>query len=170
MQRPQPTHLLWSMEAFRSVIVIALWAQFLRQAPQPTQRSCTTWGLPALCISILPARNRSPCRCFSGCRRNRAFMSFEMGQGNKDIGVHDGPADLGFLDIVSIDGHQGLVGAFQAVGDDDMTAGGKGIVAVFIGGVQMIQGVLAAADVQGMQSVKKTRPPWALIKSTKTLE
>lgn len=33
IQRPQPTHLFVSMEALRSVMVMALWAQFLWQEP-----------------------------------------------------------------------------------------------------------------------------------------
>src|SRR5574344_2986544 len=40
IQRPQPTHLLWSMNAFLSVIVIPSWAQILVHIPQPTQSPC----------------------------------------------------------------------------------------------------------------------------------
>ena len=39
MHRPQPTHLLWSMVALRSVTVTPLWAQIRVQAPQPTHLS-----------------------------------------------------------------------------------------------------------------------------------
>ena len=64
MHRPQPTHLLWSIEAFRSVMVMALWAQSFWQEPQPTHSCWFTWGLPELCISILPAREPHPMPMF----------------------------------------------------------------------------------------------------------
>ena len=52
------------MEAFLSVMVMALWAQSFWQEPQPTHFSWTTWGLPELCISILPAREPHPMPMF----------------------------------------------------------------------------------------------------------
>ena len=59
-QRPQPTHLLWSMDAFLSVIVIASWAQTFVHCPQPIHFLSDTRGFPALCISILPALEPQP--------------------------------------------------------------------------------------------------------------
>ena len=38
-------------------------------------------------------------------------MALEMGQGDEDIGIHDGASDLCFLYVVTIDGHQSLIGA-----------------------------------------------------------
>src|SRR5699024_12171365 len=63
-QRPQPTHTFVSMDAFLSAIVMAPWAQFFLQEPQPIQTSWFTKGLPALCISILPAREPPPMPMF----------------------------------------------------------------------------------------------------------
>lgn len=56
MQRPQPTHLSWSICAFFPGKEIAPCAQFLKHMPQLTQRLRSTNGLPAECISILPRR------------------------------------------------------------------------------------------------------------------
>ena len=53
--RPQPTHLSWSIVAFRSLITGAPWAQIRPQAPQPTHRDWSTLGFPSQCCSILPA-------------------------------------------------------------------------------------------------------------------
>ena len=64
IHRPQPTHLSWSMAAFRSVMTGAPWAQILRHWPQPTHSFCSTWGFPALCCSILPARLPQPMPMF----------------------------------------------------------------------------------------------------------
>ena len=60
MQRPQPTHLPWSLCALPALIEIALCAQFLAQRPQPMHLSSSMSGLPSLCISILPARDPEP--------------------------------------------------------------------------------------------------------------
>ena len=64
MQRPQPTHLLWSMLALPSVKEMASWAQFLAQTWQPRQSLGSTVGLPALCCSILPRRLPQPMPMF----------------------------------------------------------------------------------------------------------
>ena len=56
MHLPQPTHLSRSMAHLPSVMTGAPWAQFLMQRPQPMQSAVRTKGLPAECISILPAR------------------------------------------------------------------------------------------------------------------
>lgn len=64
MQRPQPTHLSWSMTALPSVMIGAPWAQIFRHWPQPMHSFCFTWGLPALCCSILPARLPQPMPIF----------------------------------------------------------------------------------------------------------
>ena len=68
----------------------------------------------------------------------------------REIGVHDGLADLGLLHKGKVDGNEGLVGALDAVGDDDVRAGLQRREAVEVGGVHMIEGVLPAADVEGV--------------------
>ncbi|CDA62161.1 unknown [Clostridium sp. CAG:169] len=77
-------------------------------------------------------------------------MTFKMVEGDDDVGIHDRTSDFGFLHIFPVDRHQCFVGALQAVGNDDMAAGGKGIVAVFISAVQMVQCIFAASDIQGV--------------------
>ena len=46
--------------------------------------------------------------------------------------------------------HLHLIGAAQAVGDDDLTAGGHGPEAVQLGAGQVLEGVLSAARIQGV--------------------
>ena len=74
MQRPQPTHLLWSMLATWTSRTLplanscswvwsnekALWAQIFSHWRHPMHLFCETLGLPAACCSILPAREPPP--------------------------------------------------------------------------------------------------------------
>ena len=79
----------------------------------------------------------------------RLLMALEVVQGNKDVRVHDRAADLRILDIFAAhDRDLDLVGALEAVGDDDLTSGGQRGEAVFHCGVEMLQRVLSAADVE----------------------
>ena len=78
-----------------------------------------------------------------------ALVPLEVRQRDEHVGVHDGAADLGFLHIgAALHGDQGLVGALQAVGDDDVAAGGKGRKTVGVGRVDVVQRVLAPAHIQ----------------------
>ena len=77
------------------------------------------------------------------------LMALEVGQRNEHIRVHDGLSDLGFLDVfAALDRHISFVRAFQAVRNDDMAAGRERRKAVEIGGIQMIERILAPADIQ----------------------
>ena len=76
------------------------------------------------------------------------FMALEMAQRDDDVGIHDGLADLGFLYQREIDGDKRLIGAFEAVGNDHMAARLQRGEAVEIGGIHMVKGVLAAADIE----------------------
>ena len=64
MQRPQPTHLSWSMTAFFSLTVTPVCAQTFVQLEQPIHLSAETVGFPSLCISIFPAREPPPIPIF----------------------------------------------------------------------------------------------------------
>ncbi len=90
-------------------------------------------------------------------------VALKVAQGDEHIRVHKGPADLGLPDIFA-PGHGdiALVCALQAVGDDHLAAGGEGGKAVFIGGVQMLQGVLPAAHIKGVGVGQKGLAPQLL--------
>ena len=79
------------------------------------------------------------------------LMALEVVQGDDDVRIHDGPADLGGGAVFGV-GHRHLdvVGATQAVADDELAAGGHGTEAVLLSGSQVFQGVLAPAGVQGV--------------------
>ena len=70
------------------------------------------------------------------------LVALEVAQADEDVGVHDGAADLSGLAVFAVrHRHLHLIGAAQAVGDDDLTAGGHGPEAVQLGAGQMLEGV-----------------------------
>ena len=77
------------------------------------------------------------------------FVALEVGQGDEDVSIHNGAADLGGLAVFAVGhGHLKLIGTAQAIANDDLTAGGHGPEAVFLRAAQVLQRVLAAARVQ----------------------
>ena len=79
------------------------------------------------------------------------LVTLEVAQADEDVGVHDGAADLSGLAVFAVrHRHLHLIGAAQAVGDDDLTAGGHGPEAVQLGAGQVLEGVLSAARIQGI--------------------
>jgi hypothetical protein len=81
----------------------------------------------------------------------RGLVALEVGQADEHVRVHDGAADVGLLHELAVrHGHVHLVGAAQAVADEDLAAGGHGVEAVEVGAVHVLKGVFAAARVQGV--------------------
>ena len=79
------------------------------------------------------------------------LMPLEVGEGDEDIRVHDGPADLGLLHVfAACHGDGDLVVALEAVADEDVAAGGVGGEAVDVGGLDVVQGVLPSAHIEGV--------------------
>ena len=88
---------------------------------------------------------------FQGAAEAGLLVALEMGQGDEHVGVHHRPADLGLLHILAaLHGDVHLVIALEAVGNDDVAAGGIGGKTVDIGRFQVIQRVFAAAHIQGV--------------------
>ncbi len=77
------------------------------------------------------------------------LVPLEVRQGNENIRIHDGTADVGLGAIFAVpDRNRYIIGALQTVTDDHLTSGGDGIKAVDIGAVQMLRGIPAAAGVE----------------------
>ena len=53
------------------------------------------------------------------------FVALKVRQGNKDICIHDGAADLCFGHVISVDRNFYFIGSLQTVRDQYMTAGLK---------------------------------------------
>ena len=79
------------------------------------------------------------------------LMALKVAERDEHVGIHDGAADLGLLHQFAA--HYGdfhLVVALQAVGDDDLTAGGHRREAVEHGAVHVIQRILTTTHIQGI--------------------
>ena len=87
----------------------------------------------------------------NGTAEARGLVALEVGQADEDICIHDGAADLGRLAELAV-GHRHfhLIGAPQAVADEDLAARGHGPEAVQLGAGQVLQRILAAARVEGV--------------------
>ena len=78
-------------------------------------------------------------------------MPLEVGQGDEHVGVHDSAPDLRRLHVLAArHRHLHLVAALQAIGNNDLTAGGHGVETVEHGTVHVIQCVFPPAHVQGV--------------------
>ena len=76
-------------------------------------------------------------------------MTLEVGERDNDVGIHEGVANLGLLHVLAVfDRDQGLVRALEAVGDDDVAAGGIRGEAVLVRAIDMLKRVFAAAYVK----------------------
>ncbi len=79
------------------------------------------------------------------------LVALEVGQADKHIGVHNGPADFGLFHIfTACDRDLHVVGALEAVADEDGTAHRQRRKAVLPCALQMLQSVLPAAGVHGV--------------------
>ena len=126
------------------------------------------WFAAAVHFHLAGAGAAAHAQIFEGAAKSGGFMTFKMVEGDDDVGIHDRTSDFGFLHIFPVDRHQCFVGALQAVGNDDMAAGGKGIVAVFISAVQMVQCIFAASDIQGVAVGQERLATSSLTRSTMT--
>ena len=80
-----------------------------------------------------------------------SLMALEMREGDEIIGVHDGASDFGLLDVIAaLHRDERLVCALESVCDDDMAAGGEGVIPVHISGIEVVECVLASADIEGI--------------------
>ena len=76
-------------------------------------------------------------------------MTLKMGEADHDIGIHERLTDLGLMHVLAaLDRDERLVGALEAIGDDDLATRGIRGKAVLVGGVDVLERVFAATDVE----------------------
>ena len=79
------------------------------------------------------------------------FMSLEVIEGDDDIRVIQGTADISLFAVFTAgNGNGDVIGFLQAIADDDIAACGDAVEAVDFRVVQMIHGVLPAAGIEGI--------------------
>lgn len=84
-----------------------------------------------------------------GAAEASRLMALEVREADEDIGIHDGTADLGLLDVLAVlDRHLDIVRAAQAIADDDLAARRRRVEAVEVRAVHVLERVLAAARIE----------------------
>ena len=82
-------------------------------------------------------------------------MSFEMGQGDQDIRIHQRTADLCLFDILALHRNKYLIGTFQSVCDDNRAAGSIRSKSIHICSLQMIYRIFTASYIQRITICQK---------------
>ena len=84
-----------------------------------------------------------------GAAKARLLMTLKVGEADHDVGIHECLADLCLAHVLAaLDRDERLVGALEAVGDDDLAARGVRGKAVLVGGVDVLERIFAATDVE----------------------
>lgn len=84
-----------------------------------------------------------------GAAKAGLLMTLKVGEADRDVGIHERLANLGLMHVLAtLDRDERLVGTLEAVGDDDLAARGVRGKAVLVGGVDVLERVFAATDVE----------------------
>lgn len=84
-----------------------------------------------------------------GAAKAGLLMAFKVREADHDIGIHECPTDLGLAHVLAaLDRDECLVGTLEAVGDDDLATRGIRGKAVLIGGIDVLERVFTATDVE----------------------
>ena len=84
-----------------------------------------------------------------GAAKTGLLMALKVGEADHDIGVHERLTNLGLVYVLAVlDRDECLVGTLEAVGDDDLATRGIRGKAVLIGGIDVLERVFTATDVE----------------------
>ena len=84
-----------------------------------------------------------------GAAKAGLLMALKVGEADHDIGVHESLTDLGLAHVLAaLDRDERLVGALEAVGDDDLAARGIRGKTVLVGGIDVLERVFAATHIE----------------------
>ncbi len=99
-------------------------------------------------LGLAAGRSAAHAEVLERAAESRRLVTLEVRQRDQHVGIHDCAANLGVADVFAVDGHEHVVVALESVGDDGLASQAQGIKSVLIGDVQMIQRVLARADIE----------------------
>ncbi len=113
-------------------------------------------------LHLAPAASAAHAQVFHRAAKAGLLVSLEVAQGKNYVGLHNGLADFGGLNVLR-SGYRNLhiVVAPQAVADDNLTAGAQGREAVLKGGVQVLQSVLSPSGIEGVAVGEEGQAPHA---------
>ena len=84
-----------------------------------------------------------------GAAKAGLLMTLKVSKADHDVGIHERLADLGLVHVLAaLDWDECLVGALEAVGDDDLAARSVRGKAVLVGGVDVLERVFAATHIE----------------------
>ena len=102
-------------------------------------------------VALAGTRTASHTDVLDGTAEARHFMSLEVVEADEHIGIHHRTADLRLLYILAAHNrHFHLVGALQAVANQDRTSHGERSEAVLPSTIQVFEGVLSATRIEGV--------------------
>ena len=84
-----------------------------------------------------------------GAAKAGLLMALKVREADHDIGIHERLTDLGLAHVLAaLDRDERLVGALEAVGDDDLAARGIRGKTVLISGIDVLERVFAATHIE----------------------
>ena len=84
-----------------------------------------------------------------GAAKTGLLMALKVRKADHDVGVHECLADLGLAYVLAaLDRDERLVGTLEAVGDDNLATRGIRGKAILISGVDVLERVFAATDIE----------------------
>ena len=84
------------------------------------------------------------------------LMAFEVCKRNKDIGIHNGPADISFLAVFPVGNrHKDIISTAKTVTNDYLAACRNSIKAVHICTVHVLQGMFSASGIKRVAVCKE---------------
>ena len=100
-------------------------------------------------LHLAGAAAASHAQVLHGTAKASLLMTLKVREADHDIGIHERLTDLGLVHVLAaLDRNERLVGALEAVGDDDLAARGIRGKAVLIGGIDVLERVFAATDIE----------------------
>ena len=100
-------------------------------------------------LHLAGAAAASHAQILHGAAKTGLLMALKVGEADHDISIHERLTDLGLAHVLAtLDRDERLVGALEAVGDDDLATRGIRGKAVLVGGVDVLKRVFAATHIE----------------------
>ena len=107
------------------------------------------WLAGGMLLHLAGAAAAAHAQVLHGAAKAGLLMAFKVREADHNIGIHECPTDLGLAHVLAaLDRDERLVGTLEAVGDDDLATRGIRGKAVLIGGIDVLERVFAATDIE----------------------
>ena len=100
-------------------------------------------------LHLASTATASHAQVLHGSAKSGLLMTLKVGETDHNVGVHKRLTDLGLVHILAaLDRDERLVGALEAVGDNNLATRSVRGKAVLVGGVDVLERVFAATDIE----------------------